>query len=186
MSNDKKKNAILGQRTGFSKTSDDALIVQTDKVAESLNQLHQSILTSGKNMIKFAIEAGELLVKKKGELKHGEFTPWIEENLSFKVRTAQRYVKIYEMRETVNASALTHLEDAYKLVAGNFPAEKELNPIEKPTLNFKEVYTKFKSGNRLPAKEKTFLKEYLMIEKEKVLAKANKRISQIEEDLNSL
>ncbi|XDD52529.1 DUF3102 domain-containing protein (plasmid) [Leptospira sp. WS92.C1] len=186
MNNDKKKNAILGQRTGFSKSSDETSILQVDKVADELNQLHQSILTAGKNMIRFAIEAGELLVKKREELKHGEYTQWIENNLTFKIRTAQRYTKVYEIRDTLKASALTHLEDAYKLIAGNIAEEKELNPVEKPSYNFKEVYLKFKSGARLPAKEKIFLKDYLKSEKERILSATNKKISKIDQDLNLL
>ncbi|WP_254056025.1 hypothetical protein [Leptospira mayottensis] len=67
MNSEKKKAAILGRRTGFERESE--LPMSTiDKTADELNRLHQSILTAGKNMVRFAIEAGEILFVKKNEL----------------------------------------------------------------------------------------------------------------------
>ncbi|EMM94297.1 PF11300 domain protein [Leptospira interrogans serovar Zanoni str. LT2156] len=98
MKNERKKNAILGQRTGFARTEKSFEITNLDNIVTELNRLHQSILTAGKNMVRFAVEAGEILTKKKDELEHGEFIPWVENNLNFKIRTAQRYMKIFEKK----------------------------------------------------------------------------------------
>nr|AJR35778.1 ParB [Escherichia coli-Leptospira shuttle vector pMaORI] len=184
MNSEKKKAAILGRRTGFERESE--LPMSTiDKTADELNRLHQSILTAGKNMVRFAIEAGEILFVKKNELKHGEFIPWVEENLNFKIRTVQRYIKNIRKKDLINASTLTHLEDAYKLIAGPVSEEKELNPSDN-TLNPKEIYQKFKSGSRLAQREKGVLKEYLITKKEKILSNAKRQITAIDDDLNSL
>ncbi|TGK36293.1 DUF3102 domain-containing protein [Leptospira andrefontaineae] len=185
MGNERKKEAILGSRTGFSRT-EEAKDIVVDSAAKDLNALHQSILTSGKNMVKFAIEAGEILTKKKAELKHGEFLPWVEENLTFKIRTAQRYLKIYESRDSINASALTHLEDAYKLVAGPSTSEKEINPDFVDGIDPKILYKKYRNGESITKSERKSLREFLTSEKERILTTAKSKVSRIEEELKHL
>ncbi|WP_061232527.1 DUF3102 domain-containing protein [Leptospira noguchii] len=185
MKNERKKNAILGQRTGFVKAENSFEITNLDNIATELNRLHQSILTAGKNMVRFAIEAGEILTKKKDELEHGEFIPWVENNLNFKIRTAQRYMRIYEKRDQINASMLTHLEDAYKLIAGPVAEEKELNSST-DNIDPKEVYKKFRLGSKLNQKEKMLLKNFLTDKRETILQRANQQISNIDKDLELL
>lgn len=68
MKNERKKNAILGQRTGFARTEKSFEITNLDNIVTELNRLHQSILTAGKNMVRFAVEAGEILTKKRMSL----------------------------------------------------------------------------------------------------------------------
>ncbi|MDI7218835.1 DUF3102 domain-containing protein [Leptospira santarosai] len=186
MSSDKKRNAILGKRTGFSREEDSKSIVIVDNSADELNKLHQSILSAGKNMVRFAIEAGEILSLKKKELNHGEFIPWVENNLTFKIRTAQRYIKIFEKRDSINASTLTHLEDAYKLLAGPLSEERELNSIDVQDPDPKELYSRFRSGSKLNQKEKLFLKKFLTEKRENILQRANQQISDIDKDLAHL
>ncbi|MDI7202053.1 DUF3102 domain-containing protein [Leptospira santarosai] len=186
MSNDIKRNAILGKRTGFNREENSLARTNVDNAADELNKLHESILTAGKNMVRFAIEAGEILTSKKNQLRHGEFIPWVETNLNFKIRTAQRYIKIFENKDRINASALTHLEDAYKLIVGPVTEEKELNPVTNKDLNPKEIYTKFRSGLKLGQRERIFLKEFLTKKREQILTKTNQQISNIDKDLKLL
>ena len=40
------------------------------------------------------IEAGRALIDAKAQLQHGEWLPWIEKNLDFSIKTAQRYIRV--------------------------------------------------------------------------------------------
>jgi hypothetical protein len=52
---------------------------------------------------------GKLLVQVKNSLDHGEFTPWVEQNLPFEPRTARRYMQVFEAYKTVTLSDLKKL-----------------------------------------------------------------------------
>ncbi|EMM94255.1 hypothetical protein LEP1GSC158_0662 [Leptospira interrogans serovar Zanoni str. LT2156] len=80
---------------------------------------------------------------------------------------------------------MTHLEDAYKLIAGPVTEEKEINSIA-DNIDPKEVYKKFRSGYKLGQKEKNFLKEFLINKREKILSKANQQVTSIDKDLKLL
>ena len=71
--------------------------------------------------MKRAIRIGELLTEVKAEVAHGEWIPWVEENLVFGQREAQRY-----MRVAANATRVSHfdsLREAVSLLAE--PKEEE-------------------------------------------------------------
>ncbi|MCZ8156819.1 MAG: DUF3102 domain-containing protein [Leptospira sp.] len=172
-------NSISGTRPGFSK------LVEISKPAvdheiTTLRNLHEGIIANARNMVQNAILIGEILTQKKSKLKHGEFIPWVESNLNFKIRTAQRYVKMFENRELINASALTHLEDAYKLIAGPIADEKEINPssTKKPD----DLYKEWKAGKNINKSDKQVLATWI---KEKT-TDLKFKISQLESDLKKL
>lgn len=60
--------------------------------ATEINQLHQQARTSAEIAVTSAKAAGKLLLEAKATMKHGEFRPWIEANLSVSLRQAQRYM----------------------------------------------------------------------------------------------
>lgn len=85
--------------------------------AKQVNDLHLEIMAIGKTMIDKAIEIGGILSEIKGELKHGEWMPWVKDNLPFGIGQAQRYMKAYRYRDQLNASSETHLTAAMKALA---------------------------------------------------------------------
>lgn len=88
---------------------DKSIISEIEKYhAESVGGMRTSLLA--------AINAGERLTQKKDTLKHGEWTRWIVENLSFDIRTAQRYMKAYEHRDQLKNDTVSHLTAAYRLL----------------------------------------------------------------------
>jgi len=63
------------------------------------------------------LEAGRLLTEQKAELEHGEWLPWLKENVRVNVRTAQRYMNLHENRNRLKNDSVSHLLEAYdKLV----------------------------------------------------------------------
>lgn len=78
-------------------------IVRTEAaVIQEIEQLHSEIGSILKKAVQEslpkAIRIGELLSEQKIALPHGEFTPWVEKNLSIGKRQAQRYMKVYNNR----------------------------------------------------------------------------------------
>jgi hypothetical protein len=62
--------------------------------AQEIDRLGQLAMDSANNAVDYALQAGQLLIDVKNSLKHGEFLVWIENNLSFNVRQAQRYMEV--------------------------------------------------------------------------------------------
>lgn len=65
-------------------------------VAPAMGQLieeqHRLALQHRDAAVRFAVTAGQMLLGVKAMLPHGEFLPWLEKNVSFTARTAQRYM----------------------------------------------------------------------------------------------
>ncbi len=83
--------------------------------ADRINELHAGIEATLNKTIADAIEVGRLLMEAKANVKHGEFTTWINNNLTFTDRTAQRYMKLYDNRHRLEGAG--SISDAYKLLA---------------------------------------------------------------------
>jgi len=172
---DKRLQALSGSRPGS-----EAIIPTVEKdmdpdVAKAI-ALHESIGINLKNAVRSAISLGELLSSKKGKLAHGQFTTWVESNLPFTLRTAQRYMKLYDFREKLNTTGLSLLEDAYKFIAEQ-KEQKEL-PEENPRL----LYQRWKMGGSISRKEREIVKELL----ETKLQKTQTTVEKIKSELSSL
>lgn len=65
-------------------------------VAPAMGQLieeqHRLALQHRDAAVRYAVAAGQMLLGVKAMLPHGEFLPWLEKNVSFTARTAQRYM----------------------------------------------------------------------------------------------
>jgi len=53
-------------------------------------RLHSEILTAARTSLDKAIRIGQLLTEQKAQLKHGEWLPWVKENLPFDARSSAR------------------------------------------------------------------------------------------------
>lgn len=78
-------------------------------IVAEINRLHGEVGEGLRLTVEKAIRIGELLSEQKDRLSHGEWLPWIEANLKFPVRTAQRYMACWQNRERLNTSSTTHL-----------------------------------------------------------------------------
>lgn len=59
---------------------------------------------------------GELLIEQKEELKHGEFGPWVDKNLPFTHRTANRYMEIYKNWGEANLENVDTMGEALRYI----------------------------------------------------------------------
>jgi N6-adenosine-specific RNA methylase IME4 len=78
-----------------------------------INQLHAEIGGYLKVTLEKAIEIGSLLSEQKAELFHGDWIPWVEANLNFDVRTAQRYIKVSRKAPELKYDSVSYLTEAY-------------------------------------------------------------------------
>jgi len=87
--------------------------LETSKIGRII-ECHYGIIGSMKQTIDYAIEAGELLTEKKEELKHGDFLPWIKNNIPFSEWTVRNYIKVYIYRNKMGT--LPDLQTAYRQI----------------------------------------------------------------------
>jgi len=73
--------------------------------AEKIIEYHNKAIGAARDFIRYAILAGEELFTQKYELDHGEWLPWIKENLPFSHDTANRYLKAYKNRYKLRGAA---------------------------------------------------------------------------------
>jgi hypothetical protein len=77
-------------------------------------ECHNGVHGSMKQALDYALEAGQLLTEVKEELQHGEFLPWLKENMPFEQPTAWRYMKLYEYQNKL--FSVNNLQEAYRQI----------------------------------------------------------------------
>ena len=91
-----------------------------DAISE-IRSLHGEIITAARTTLASAIRIGQLLTEQKDSLKHGQWLPWVKENLPFEHDTASRYMSVFARRDEITHNAKFGLTDAYRLLSA--PAE---------------------------------------------------------------
>lgn len=90
-------------------------------VANDINKLHENFTSKANEALKLAFECGKKLAEVKAQLSHGDWKVWVEENLDFSLRHAQRLMRLakYEGKVFANATSASHLtvDMALKLVS---------------------------------------------------------------------
>lgn len=107
---------------------------RTDEIIILHNEIAGHLIKS----MERAIRIGELLTEQKGNLKHGEFTTWIKNNLPFTDRTARNYMRCYEnkdklKKDKLKTETISDLTSAYKLLSeprGKSAQEEAITEIE--------------------------------------------------------
>ncbi len=102
--------------------------IEKSLIAE-INKLHGEILKSFSTALEKAIRIGELLTKQKEDLKHGEFTAWVNNNLPFTDRTARNYMRVYGERDRLKTETVSDLSSAYQLLIEDKSQSKQIVEI---------------------------------------------------------
>ena len=100
---------------------------ETQSITKEIVSLHKEIKDYFvKVTLKKAMRIGELLMRQKELLGHGNYTKWIVEKLPFCLRTAQRYAKIYNNKDKLKNDSVSFISEAHKiLTAPNMTLEEE-------------------------------------------------------------
>jgi hypothetical protein len=91
---------------------------------------HDAAMKSANEALTHAVKAGQLLIEAKAQVQHGEWESWFTDNLSFSLRTAQKYMqlagherRLQEIRE--GSPALT-IDESLKMLA-----DEKMSPMDK-------------------------------------------------------
>jgi Protein of unknown function (DUF3102) len=109
--------------------------------AEEANAAHRRIVGS----VQDAIAIGEYLTMKKQSLPHGQWLPWLKENIDFDQATAWRYSNLYANQGKL--CSVHNLNDAYKLLSAKAPEDK---PEPKPKAESKAKPATAKTPKKEP------------------------------------
>src|SRR5947208_1178029 len=63
-----------------------------------------------------AIRIGELLTKIDAALDHGDWLPWLKDNVKFSDQCARNYMRLYEKRDDPEFKKVLNLSEAYRLL----------------------------------------------------------------------
>jgi len=74
-----------------------------------INQLHKEIRQGFYDAVNKGIRIGELLVQEKAKLKHGEWMDWIDKNLDFGIKQADKYMQIFKDIKLLNYASKRNL-----------------------------------------------------------------------------
>lgn len=76
----------------------------TPLAAVQINDLHSKATHAARDAVRYALQAGLMLVAEKEKLTHGEWLPWIERYCDFSARTARDYMALARRKEEVEAN----------------------------------------------------------------------------------
>jgi hypothetical protein len=98
-------------------------------LAKQIQEKHYAASAAAAPYIEHGLDAGDLLIKAKGQVAHGQFGEWVERNCKMAQSTARFYMQLARNRTAIEAkiSLLTGmgLRDALRIAAGK-PASKTL------------------------------------------------------------
>jgi hypothetical protein len=77
------------------KRQEEAWLKELWELHGEMVKLDQEISDWKRMRVEKAMRSGELLIEIKNSLKPGKWTPWVEKNLPYSLRTAQRYMKLF-------------------------------------------------------------------------------------------
>ena len=120
--------------------------VRIDEIAK----LHGEIYGAFKTSLEKAIRVGELLTEQKQNLRHGEFTSWVKNNLPFTDRTAQIYMRFYSERDWLKTEAVSvlNLKSAYRLLIDHKDPKEHLPSDSLGVLPVLKKCQRFTSGHQ--------------------------------------
>ena len=82
--------------------------------AKEITALHNGIEAAYRRSVDDALKIGELLDAQRQDIDHGKFLKWVTEKLPFCVKTAYRYLGLWDRKDKI--VTVTNLQDAYKEV----------------------------------------------------------------------
>lgn len=97
------------------------------RIINDINRLHSLASNTALDAIDYANQAGLLLLEIRRSLPHGQFSLWVDSNLSVSLRQCQRYMEVATGKE-IAIRELTDTSDAMSRV-DNFLTEEELQKI---------------------------------------------------------
>lgn len=78
---------------------------------EEIRRLHGANIERARQAVGNGIRIGEILTQIKAVLRHGTWIDWVESNLPFGLRQAQKYISVYDRRDQIKNELSSHLTE---------------------------------------------------------------------------
>lgn len=101
-------------------------------LAQEIIKKHLEFQARQLGTLHLAVEVGEMLTEQKENCDHGEFTPWLQENLPFSIRTAQKYMSVYSNKDQYEKLGVNGLSEAYLLISPVKEEDKDVHIHKNP------------------------------------------------------
>lgn len=109
------------------------------KYSDSVTKLTTEIKVIQDNVCQGMIEIGKRLIEIKKELRHGQWLPYLENELGYKPTTAGRLIRIANEFGTINCSALNNLQSSKIIALLDVPVEHREEFIGKTDIDNKTL-----------------------------------------------
>jgi hypothetical protein len=76
-------------------------------LAARIRAFHEATVEGLRQSVTNGIAAGELLIEAKAQLQHGQWLPWLRDNVNISERTAQLYMRLAKNRTEIEAKSAT-------------------------------------------------------------------------------
>jgi hypothetical protein len=116
-------------------------IVEYQKLRKKIIAAHQNYNSQIRSALVSGYEAGQLLTEAKTGMDHGDFLPWIRDNLPFKERTAQNYMHLWRNRAILEGASIETLSGAYKTLTPPPKNDEEVEPASTDSTTQREENT---------------------------------------------
>jgi len=110
----------------------DVIPAGMDETAQAINNEYALMTGDMTRAVQRAIRIGEMLTEAKAQVQHGEWIPWVEQNLVFGRTQASHYMRVFRERDNPNVQLSEHLSQAIALLAE--PKDEPADSIE-PSLD---------------------------------------------------
>lgn len=85
---------------------------------EIIRDLHTEMKFALCSALEKALAMGDLLFRQKEVIERGFFGDWVDKTLPFKIRTAQRYMKLAQYKKALAKAGVVSITDAYLHIYG--------------------------------------------------------------------
>lgn len=117
-------------------------------LATAINDEHRKCDEAVSTALDHAMRAGDLLIKAKAEIGHGDWQAWVEENFEGSMRRAQEYMRLAKNREAIKAekarsSAPLGIDRALRAIAApkqknSSEASEAAEPLDENTVSVRQ------------------------------------------------
>lgn len=97
-------------------------------LAKQINKAHHDCEGAARDAVKYALHAGELLLKAKKLVKHGKWGDWLKKHCLVSPRQAQKYMRLWKRRGQLDAGNPNWRAHLTLSQANDFLAERDVLP----------------------------------------------------------
>src|SRR4051812_39670335 len=117
------------------------IITETQEVslttlASEINAQHEQAETASRDALAHAKHAGELLIKAKARIAHGNFLPWVRSHFAGTPRTAQHYMKVVKHWDKITKDGAVSVRGALAVLK---PKNESASHLADPLPYYRQV-----------------------------------------------